>query len=199
MTFIIMTLLTGCTNNQNMENPNTVSSEGSKVTPSPTQTIPATISPTPKVDDINKTDNIIDEQTDGPNAKFYLGMSKEDLLSTLESLKIEVTNETEITSDENAWDWGNKVIDTENFSFMFDKDQILYEIMVLGEATSTTLGLKIGDSLADMEKLYGKGYITYQTDDGPIYEYSIGNHYLQIGYENDRVVEWQISKYKFDK
>ncbi|MCX7747945.1 MAG: hypothetical protein N2645_13810 [Clostridia bacterium] len=131
-------------------------------------------------------------------AKIYLGMGKEDVKAVLKSMNIEENGETEITSDPNAWDWGNKVLDAGYFTFMFDKDSKLYDINIFGEAP-TALGLKLEDPLEKMETLYGKAYKKYQTDNATIYEYMIGDHYFRVGIEAGKVANWGVAKFKFDK
>lgn len=142
---------------------------------------------------------IINEQTNGGNT-FYFGMSRQDTYTKLKELNVPIMEEIEITNDYNAWDYGNKEIWTERFSFTFDKEGKLYEI---GHITiPTTRGLKIGDSLKDMEKLYGKKYRIFDTGNDTVYEYYIKDHYFRVyilKVKNGKIEMWGISKYQFDK
>jgi hypothetical protein len=143
----------------------------------------------------DKTKNLVNEFA-SRECKFYLGMTMEDVKSTLKGMKIDITNETEITDDDKAWDFGNRVLDAGDFRFLFDEDYILYEIDVY---RPTTLGLKLGDSLNTMEKLYGGKYKEYRPPIGVVYEYIIEDHYFIVLFEDNKVSEWRISKYKFDR
>lgn len=192
--FLLIFLFVGCTNNQS-QNPQIVNVTNSAETKTPATSIPQVSNNTS--DDKTKDNNIlINELTNGEKGKFYLGMTKDNVLSTLKSMKIDITNETEITSDEKSWDWGNKVLDAGDFSFIFDKNHILYQI---DGYRPTMLGLKLGDSLNTMEKLYGEKHTLYQTDVGVAYEYIFGNHYFIVFFEDGKVTEWGISNYKYDK
>lgn len=203
MIFVVLILtvfLTGCNDK--------VSQDSSKSNINNNTEIKATSANIQKTID-NKSNNesssnkdrstLISEQDNGGNSKIYIGMSKNDLISVLNSLKIDVTDETEITSNKDSWDWGNKVLDAGDLTFTFDKEQNLYEIIVFDENITTTLGLKIGDSIDSMEKLYGKKYVSYQTDNATVYEYFMGNNYFYAAIEDNKVADWGISKYKFDK
>lgn len=61
-------------------------------------------------------------------------------------------------------------------------------------------GIKCGDSLDDIEKLYGKGYGYWTTGKKLICEYKTLNGYLRflLNPENKTVTEWGIDKYSFE-
>ncbi len=65
----------------------------------------------------------------------HLGMTEEALREVLREHGIEITNEIENTSDENDWSWGNKSFWTEDMSFTFNNDSVLYDIHVEGGQT----------------------------------------------------------------
>lgn len=145
---------------------------------------------------INK--NLINEQSQKINSIFFLGMPRQEVIDTLNEMQIEIMNEIEITSKEEAWDYGNKVILTEAFYFTLDKNNLLYAIVVQNKL-STALGLKIGSSLRDMENTYGKRYTLYRNSQTDVYEYVIKKHYFRVYIENGIIQLWEVSKYKFDK
>ncbi|WP_315082070.1 hypothetical protein [uncultured Clostridium sp.] len=140
----------------------------------------------------------INEKSLDENSTFYFGMSKEDVISKLDKFKIKVENEIEISSSKDDPQYGNKQIWTQDISFTFNKENKL-SVINIKENLPTSLGLKEGDSIEKLESLYGKNYSKYKTDNGFIYEYSINNYYFHVFLENEKVTEWEISKYKFLK
>ncbi|AOR25137.1 hypothetical protein [Clostridium taeniosporum] len=140
----------------------------------------------------------INEKSLDKNSTFYFGMSKEDLTSKLNKIKLAIENEIEITSSENDPEFGNKQIWTKDISFSFNKENKLYAINIK-ENIPTSLGLKNGDSIEKLEKLYGKDYAKYKTDIGLLYQYCINDCYFKVYFENGKLTEWGISKYKFLK
>jgi hypothetical protein len=197
--FLVIILLVGCSTNKNLDNSKveTIKESNAK------ETIVSTPIPTTKAiennsEEVQNNDVIVNEQAKGANGKFYIGMKSQDISAVLDSMNIQDRNEIEITSDENAWDWGNKVLTAGDFKFTFDEDDILYKIDIGGNIP-TTLGLNIGDLLQKMDEIYGDTYISYKTDNENIYEYTVSDQYLRIYFRNDKISKWGISKYKFDK
>ncbi|WP_252247560.1 hypothetical protein [Clostridium sp. ZBS4] len=139
---------------------------------------------------------IINEKSLDKNSTFYFGMSKKDVISKLDKLQLKVENEIEISSGKDDPQYGNKQIWTKDISFTFDKENKLSVINVK-EDIKTSLDLKKGDSIEKLEKLYGKNYNKYKIDTGSMYEYSFNNYYFHVFLENEKVTEWEISKYKF--
>lgn len=140
---------------------------------------------------------------------FQLGMDIEEVRAILEENNIEIINEIENTGDSDTWDWGNKSIWTEEISFTFDQDYILYDLEFdNGEPTSE--GIKVGDDLdlllnkyGDQFKLYGPEelmnmWIIDENQDkkAEIYEYRMDDHYFRAFVVDDKIVSWNISKYK---
>ncbi|NFG42522.1 hypothetical protein FC789_15410 [Clostridium botulinum] len=139
---------------------------------------------------------IINEKSLDKNSTFYFGMSKDDVISKLDKLQLKVENEIEISSGKDDPQYGNKQIWTKDISFTFNKENKLSVINVK-EDIKTSLDLKKGDSIEKLEKLYGKNYNKYKIDNGSMYEYSFNNNYFHVFLENEKVTEWEISKYKF--
>lgn len=123
---------------------------------------------------------------------FNIGMSIKDVKSNLNKLGIRETNEIEVTSSPEDPRWGNKCIWTEKFVFEFDKNMRLYQIGIL-DNTPTSLGLINGDSKEQMEKLYGKSYTSFITENGNRYEYDLVNKFLNVYFENGKIVQWTVS------
>jgi hypothetical protein len=142
---------------------------------------------------------IFNEQNNGAKSIFNLGMSSQDVISNLEKLNMEITSQDEITDNKNGWDYGHKVIWTEKLCFVFDKNDKLYGITVNGDIP-TRLGLKNGDTLNNLEKLYGKSNKQYKFDWGTVLEYNIGGQYFYVSIQSyeDKVTLWGISKFKYD-
>lgn len=132
---------------------------------------------------------------------FYFGMTLDDFRNTLKKNSIKSTNEIEITSTPTAPDYGNKVISTSNnLVFAFDKNSKLYDVSSdNNHDKATALGLKKGNSIEDMEKLYGKKYEKSKLEKDTLYEYNLGNQYIKILVNNTshKVDSWSVSTVKF--
>lgn len=158
---------------------------------------------------IPKTTMLVNEANNGKNGLFYLGMTRDDVTAVLKDNGINNYDMTEITNDEEAWDWGNYVINvliySDNFQFFFDKQNyLLYRINISGDnvedLSSAQSGLKLGDAFDEMLQLYGNSYKVYETDDsGIMYEYKLGNHYFQVCFLFDVVFSWGISEYAYSQ
>ncbi|KYH30052.1 hypothetical protein CLTEP_26930 [Clostridium tepidiprofundi DSM 19306] len=130
---------------------------------------------------------------------FPFGMSKDELMIKLKKLKLKVKGEIEITSSKEDPELGNPIIMTDDISFSFDRNnQLLYAIGIK-QNIPTSLGLKNGDSLEKIVKLYGTNYKKYNPGNGFVYEYCFNNHYFRVFIEQDKVTGWAVSKYKFLK
>lgn len=183
ITLIFIILLVGCSSCQYTQNTN-----------QETQSVKTTEVTETKPIVLQNTQLIINEQNNG---EFYLGMSKQEVLTKLDSMQIKADNKIEITKD--TWELGNEVFFAREFNFTFDKDHMLYEITVYKD-TPTTLGLKHGDSFDNMQILYGTNYNNYKSQNNSlVYEYFIDGHYFRVFFENNKVAYWEISKFKFDK
>lgn len=140
---------------------------------------------------------------------FHLGMDIEEVRAVLEENNIEVINEIENTGDSDTWDWGNKSIWTEGISFTFDQDYILYDLEFNNEEP-TLEGIKVGDDLDLLLNKYGNHFKLYgpeelmnmwiidenQDKKAEIYEYRMDDHYFRAFVVDDKIVSWNISKYK---
>lgn len=152
---------------------------------------------------------LVNESDDDKNPLFRLGLSKNEVITIFESNSINNYDITEITNDEESWDWGNTAINvlihSSNFQFLFDKQtDKLYCINISGDKitdlSSTQSGLKLGDIFNQMVQLYGDVYSVYETEDGSsIYEYKIGNHYFYVEFLFGVVYCWGISEYRYSK
>ncbi|KYH33287.1 hypothetical protein CLTEP_21450 [Clostridium tepidiprofundi DSM 19306] len=186
----------------------------------------------------NCIDNIIiNEKNNGENDTFYLGMKMEDALKKLKELKLDSKLKIMQTPEENLvcncidnhGDDGHPqtllYIDTDSKGLGNPKDRIVFSlkfdirnhrlINIDPPNIPTSLGLKMGDSLDDMKKLYGTNYTIYGNDTlfpevsannkikyckvGYIYEYKIDNHYFRVSILNNEVITWEISKFKIQK
>lgn len=153
---------------------------------------------TKKVENLNTVSTVVNEQSVKDNGAFYLGMSRKDVSLKIKEMKMEVINEVEITSNSKTWDFGNKVIWTDELSFSFDKADKLYEIIVL-DKIATTKGLKIGDTREVLIKKYGAKNASYRNGNAIICEYIVGGQYFRAFIEDGKVSKWGISKFRFDK
>lgn len=183
-------LLAGCNNtsNQNLQGTDLPNKQNTQVSP---------VSNTGTNSSQNKS-IIVNEQANEEKGIFYLGMSRQDVLSALKSMKIDISNEVEITSHPDAWNFGNKLLFAGGYSFEFDKEYKLYEIRVLNDMP-TALGLKLGDLIETMENLYGKNYKANHTDNSASYSYLIGKQYFWVYFEKGKVKMWGIHGTDVDK
>lgn len=138
----------------------------------------------------------------------HLGMTEEALREVLNEHDIEITNEIENTSDEKDWNWGNKSLWTEDMSFTFNKDSVLYNIHVEGDEPTAT-GVQKGDPIERVLSSYGSkfklykeqdvfelGYADSITESFEVYEFINDDHYIQLFIKGGTVDRWSISKYK---
>lgn len=170
------------------------------ITPTPRLTPTKLVaSPTPaETNKTENTDDILNKLTDSIKEKFNLGMTRQSVNKVLSAMGIGDVSVTNNTSDEDNWDWGNVVLDTDDFSFSFDKNDCLYDIFIYG-SEPTSLGLKVDDNINTMLKLYGSKYSLYHTDNDDVYEYIINRMYLRIYIESSKVEYWEVSKYIYTK
>ncbi|WP_105177650.1 hypothetical protein [Clostridium cagae] len=210
---IILTIfLVGCTNTKDSNNTNTSTKESDDSISSTNNSEKVTNTDKDKSSKVTKNNKdksektietvasnskiIINEKSLDKNSTFYFGMSKKYVISKLDKLQLKVENEIEISSGKDDPQYGNKQIWTKDISFTFDKENKLSVINVK-EDIKTSLDLKKGDSIEKLEQLYGKNYNKYKIDNGSMYEYSFNNYYFHVFLENEKVTEWEISKYKF--
>lgn len=140
---------------------------------------------------------IVNEQPDGERGMFYLGMTLKELYSLdLYNTDYQITS-TIVIEDNNAWDYGHKVIWTPNLCLSVDKEGKLYRITVNGDL-STKLGLKNGDSINVLENLYGKSDAKYKFEWGNIEEYNLGDCYFYVDVNEETINLWGISKYRYN-
>ena len=145
----------------------------------------------------NNSGIIIDERDDGRKSMLYLGMTIQDAITNLNKMDMEITAQKKIDDSKSDWDYGHKVIWTEKLCCVFDQNDTLYRITVNGDIP-TVLGLEKGDSLNNLEKLYGKSNNQYKFDWGTVFEYIIGSYYFNVSVQNDAIMLWEVSKYKYD-
>lgn len=129
---------------------------------------------------------------------FYLGMKYEDLMNLdLYNTENQITSTNEINDDKNSWDYGHKVVWTPRLCCVFDKTKTLYRITVNGDIP-TSLGIKNGDTVDLLEKLYGKSNNEYKFEWGEVLEYCMDNYFFYVSIHDNTIALWGISKYKYD-
>lgn len=149
-------------------------------------------------DSVSASKVIVNEQSSGEKGMFYLGMLFEDLNSLdLYNTDYEITSMNVIEENKDDWDYGHKIIWTPKLCFLFDTTETLYRITVNGDLT-TGLGLKNGDPISILEKLYGKSHNRYDYDWGYVLEYNMGDHYFYVSVNEDIITLWGVSKYKYN-
>jgi hypothetical protein len=196
----MLIILSGCTHNRhdNLVKPiNKELSSMPEISSTPTSSISPTILTTSSLSlESDDTKNTVSDTY--KIGVFYLGMNYEDLLElNLYNTDDEITEITKINEEENSWDYGNKVIWTQNLCCLFDKDDTIYKITVNGNIP-TSLGLKVGDTTHIVDTLYGTCDYQYENDWGKVYEYIMDSYYIDISILDNEVSNWSISKYKND-
>lgn len=197
----ISIFLCGCTYNHQDSSVKPINQELSSIpepsslpTSSITAVASATSSPSSQNGDSKSTGS--DVQNTFKIGDFHLGMKYADLIKLdLYNTDNEITENTEINNDKNAWDYGNKVVWTQSLCCLFDKDDAIYKITVNGDIP-TSLGLKVGDTTDTVERLYGKYDYQYKYDWGKVFEYNMDNYYFDVSIQDNKVFTWGISKYK---
>lgn len=127
------------------------------------------------------------------NCIISLGMHKMEVGSQLNSLKIETINGQSCISTNGA-EYRNTMICPSGYYFEFNKEDLLNIIMVDGN-TPTASGLKVGDSIKTMEKIYGVKYTKANdsSDSSSImYEYKLSDCYLIITIKDEKVTSWTV-------
>lgn len=174
---VLLLFFVGCTNNKNTVQTDSKANENLSKTTNNKGT-----SAENKNDENNSNSEdkiFIDVNSMDETSTFPFGMSKENLMTKLEELDLEVKNEIEITSREDDPEFGNKQLWADGIAFSFNKNNELYSISV-NEEIPTSLDLKKGDSLEKVENLYGKSYNKHRTDIALVYEYSFVDHYFRV-------------------
>lgn len=191
----ILIFLCGCTYNHHDSSVKPINQESSSM---PTSSITSVTSATSSSSSQN-----VDSKSTGSKVHntfqigvFYPGMKYADLMKLdLYNTDNEITENIVINDDKNAWDYGNKVVWTQDLCCLFDKNEAIYKITVNGDIP-TSLGLKVGDTTDTVERLYGKYDYQYEYDWGKVLEYKVDSYYFDISIQDNKVFTWGISKYK---
>jgi hypothetical protein len=144
---------------------------------------------------------LINELNDGEKGFFYIGMTKEELVSALDGNGL-CYNITDIETEA-----------VDNYAvvlYLFDNCVSIHltknrldSIDIIGsiplETTESRTGLNLGDTFDTMVALYGTDYTMTDLSEaaniitGFHYKYDLGGHYLEIWMESDAVSAWGIS------
>jgi hypothetical protein len=132
---------------------------------------------------------VSEDQKYAKKGLFYLGMDKDLLYKTIKSRKLKII----IDNDNGAY---GGLITCENLLISLDRNKKVSEVYASSDKGFRTLkGLKVGDSLNTVIKLYGKKYKTFAEGEITIYQFKIGSSYFNIGIDfNNKVDGWGISK-----
>ena len=134
--------------------------------------------------------------------KFYLGMTKADMLKALEdeNMKLIIDEEFpeyEYTSDGGAIIENGKIsYQSDLFSFKIDSNGTLSAIYITTKDYQSAAGLTFGDSIETVKAIYGEGKIFDFDDVMGTYDYSykFGDNYLILSCFETETSTWQISK-----
>lgn len=129
---------------------------------------------------------------------FQLGMTLDEVRKQLEAEGMDDSNEIENAGDPADWNQGHRTVMTDQADFTFDEHERLYRIDVTDESP-TTAGLKAGDAEAEVLRLYGEEFHTYEgADDGSrVLEYVMKDHYFTVWLQEQKVGGWGVSSYKW--
>lgn len=189
--FIVSLLVAGCSSNQAIPAISTNQNEIVKPTINETTTNNDNTVDSEKI--------IINEQSSGDKDMFYLGMTFKKMNSLdLYNTEYEITEINVFDENKNDWEYGHKIVWTPEFCCLFDTTEVAYRITVNGDIP-TALGLRNGDSVDKLEKLYGKNNTKYNLDGGNALEYKLGDKFFYVNISDDNTVSlWGVSKYKYD-
>lgn len=159
---------------------------------------PAIETPAPSPSAVPAKQVITDEQENGEEGMFQLGMTLEELRKQLEAEGMDDSNEIENAGDPADWNQGHRTVMTDQADFTFDEHERLYRIDVTDESP-TAAGLKAGDAEAEVLRLYGEEFHTYEgADDGSrVLEYVMKDHYFTVWLQEQKVGGWGVSSYKW--
>ncbi len=152
---------------------------------------------TVSIEDVLK-DRVIVDEINNKLGVLSLEMTYEEIISWLRKHNISY-NEMDFGVLEVA---SSDEYEEFTLGFLFDRhaDNDLFYIDVWGRDIPTSLGLRTGDSVDTMIKLYGSNYKIWLPDNPKsIYEYYFENIYFRVMIEDDMVVSWIVSKYRFDE
>lgn len=151
-----------------------------------------------KLANVNINEKVVDK-----NSTFYLGMPRQDAEKLMFKQGIYNPNTTAITSYPSDMKWGDVQCHIENMGLTFttkDAKESLYSIDVSDPSIVSNAGLKVGDSKATMEKLYGTNYnsekIISGNGDGEIQRcvYEFKENTFSVNIKQDKVESWSIDK-----
>jgi hypothetical protein len=136
-----------------------------------------------------------------PNFKvgvFQLGMKYAKIQSLdLYNTENQITCTTNV-DDKKAWNYGAKVIWTQKVCCIFERNNTIYRITVNGNFP-TPSGLKNGNSLNDLKKLYGLSKKKYICKGATVYEYKQNNYFMDVFVRNNKVTLWSVSLYNYTR
>lgn len=141
---------------------------------------------------ITETTMLINELDNGEKGLFYLGMTKDEVVSILEYNNI---NYQSGGISGGIYYWISFDLFNNEFRQTFLGQNLpLVEILIFGhnpvKATSTQLGLNLDDPFEKMVELYGDDY-TVPDADYP-YQYRYGDYYFRATFHDEYVTAWGI-------
>ncbi|ETT30090.1 hypothetical protein MKZ07_01425 [Paenibacillus sp. FSL P4-0338] len=183
-------MITGCARTDKA----TLGETGQSATQSP---VLETAAPSPSAVPAHRV--ITDEQKNGEDGMFQLGMTLEEVRKQLEAEGIDDSNEIENAGDPADWNQGHRTVMTDRADFTFDENERLYIIDVTDDSP-TAAGLKMGDAEADVVRLYGEDSHAYELPDdgGRVLEYVMNDHYFTVLLQQQKVGGWGVSSYKWE-
>lgn len=175
-------MITGCARTDKA----TLGETGQSATQSP---VLETAAPSPSAVPAHRV--ITDEQKNGEDGMFQLGMTLEEVRKQLEAEGIDDSNEIENAGDPADWNQGHRTVMTDRADFTFDENERLYIIDVTDDSP-TAAGLKMGDAEADVVRLYGEDSHAYELPDdgGRVLEYVMNDHYFTVLLQQQKVGGW---------
>lgn len=158
---------------------------------------PAMETPAPSPSAVPAKKVFADEQKNGEDGMFQLGMTLEEVRRQLEAEGIDDSNEIENAGDPADWNQGHRTIITDRADFTFDEHERLYRIDVTDESP-TAAGLQTGDSEADALRLYGEDFHAYELPEHGerVLEYTMQDHYFTVLLQQQKVAGWGVSTFK---
>ncbi|MFZ5973914.1 MAG: hypothetical protein ACOYU3_00705 [Bacillota bacterium] len=205
---IIALTLAGCGAPAATPSPTASPAPAATASPSPTPAAsPTAVITSESTKTVAQPDRITLTDKKGKKVTVFLGMSSTTAGNLIENADFGKYNDT--------GDAGSETIANNTFRLTFmphaeGSEYTLSSIGFTGKDYATVAGLRVGDTKARMEKLYGTHYKAYNPADyalepttgkglGMCYEYAMGDHYLDIVIRDGTVVRWSVERYHYDE
>jgi hypothetical protein len=133
---------------------------------------------------------IIDDNQAKPTKNtFKLDMDKAEVIKMIRNKNIKIYRDDKHGTEGSS-------IRCENIRFFFNNKNKAIEIFIYEDKKLiTTKGLRIGDNIEKVEKLYGRCGNTHEEMDATVYQYKYKKNFFSIIMTNNIVTGWGVHKF----